>query len=279
MENVARPAFVSERITPAPGSADIGTLSHGEPGLPRAFSWRGHRYEVSRQLSSSRDMGSDRGDVYVRRHYYELETTDQLLMTVYFERNPSDRSKRKAWWLYTVAFPPAVIVTQRLRLRRWTYADRTDFHAMVSDEDTMRHVHDGVPLSPGQADEALASTIEHYAAGFGDWAIVSSAEGDILGESGLTRLPETGEIELGYMLRRPFWGAGYASEAARAVAQYALERLGLERIVSMVRPDNAASVHVLEKLGMRELSPTTHRGHVMRKFELRSTTREREAGT
>ncbi|MBV8082579.1 MAG: GNAT family N-acetyltransferase [Candidatus Eremiobacteraeota bacterium] len=277
MNDVTRPVFVSERITPAPGSADVSALSHGEPGVPRAFTWRGQRYEVLRQRGSSRDMGSDRGDVYVRRHYYGLETTDQLLMTVYFERNPSDRSKRKAWWLYTVAFPEPVILTRRLRLRRWTYADRTDFGAMVSDEKTMRYLHDGVPLSPAQADDALRETIEHYAAGFGDWAIVSRADGAIIGESGLTRLPETGEIELGYMLRHPYWGVGYASEAAHAVAQYAFERLALERIVSMVRPGNNASVHVLEKLGMRELAPTTHRGHAMRKFELRQAARARDA--
>jgi RimJ/RimL family protein N-acetyltransferase len=277
MKDLQRPVFVSERITPAPGSADIAALAAGEPGVPTSFRWRGQRFEVVRQKSSSRGMGTDRGDVYVRRHYFEVETADGLSMTVYFERNPSDRSKKKAWWLYTLAFPQAVIVTQRLSLRRWTYADRDDFRAMVTDVETMRFLHDSVPLTPEQTDKALDATIGHYAAGYGDWAIVSRTDGAIMGESGLTRLHETGEIELGYMLRRPYWGAGYASEAARAVVQYALEALGLTRIVSLVRPDNAASIRVLKKLGMRPLGPTTHRGHPMIKYELRAQERVRNA--
>jgi len=218
-------------------------------------------------LATQRGMGEDRGDVYVRRHYFDVETTDLLRMRLYFERNPKDRSKRKAWWLYTVTFPEPVIVTPRLALRRWTYADRADFRAMLADADMMRHLHEGVPLSPREADAALETTIEHYRAGFGDWAIVSRAHGEILGESGLTTLPETGEVELGYMLRRPFWGQGFATEAARAVMTHAFAALGLSRLVSVARPDNRASIHVLEKLGMRPIGRAVHRGHEMAKFE------------
>ena len=47
-------------------------------------------------------------------------------------------------------------------------------------------------------------------AGYGDWAIVARDGGAIMGESGLTKLRENGEVELGYMLRRPYWGRGYA---------------------------------------------------------------------
>jgi RimJ/RimL family protein N-acetyltransferase len=270
MPSESQPAFVSERITPEPGSSDVGAMSRGEPGVPKAFVWRGERFETGRLVSTRRDMGTDRGDVYVRRHYYEIETADQLRMVVYFERNPSDRSKRKAWWLYTLAFPLPIIVTPRLTLRRWTYADRDDFRAMVADSDTMIHLHDGVPLTSAQADDALRTTIEHYAAGYGDWAIVACDGGAIMGESGLTNLRENGEVELGYMLRRPYWGRGYAFEAAAAVRAYAFDELHFERIVALSRPENAASIKILEKLDMKPLGHAMHRGHDMVKYEARA---------
>ncbi|MBV8171318.1 MAG: GNAT family N-acetyltransferase [Candidatus Eremiobacteraeota bacterium] len=268
MNQAQRPAFIGERITPQTGSADVAAMSHGEPGLPRAFHWRGHRFEVARRLGSRRDLGQDRGDVYVRRHVHEFETTDGLRMSVYFERNPRDRSRSKAWWLYTIAFPTPVITTQRLWLRRWTYADRADFTRMVSDAETMRFLHDGIPLSTRQADEALDATIAHYELGYGDWAIVARDDGAILGESGLTRLRESGEVELGYMLRSAFWGRGFASEAASAIVRYAFDELELGRLVSLIEPANAASVRIVERLGMRPLGATQHRGRRMLKYEL-----------
>jgi RimJ/RimL family protein N-acetyltransferase len=265
------PQFISERISPEPGSFDIGAMSRGEPGLPKAFSWRGQRFEVAQITSTHRGMGEDRGDVYVRRHYYEVETTDALRMSLYFERNPSDRSRGKAWWLFTLAFPNPVIKTPRLHLRRWTNADRDSFRRMVADPDVMRHLHDFAPMSVAQADRALADTLEHYKVGYGDWAIVEPSSGDIMGESGLTPV-EGGEVEIGWMLFQQFWGRGYAFEAANAVKEYALDSLRLSRLVAFVRPDNERSKRLAEKLGLRPIGTITNsRGHEMLKFELHAT--------
>lgn len=238
-------------------------MSHGEPSVPAAFIWREQRFDVARVLATRRGMGQDRGDTYLRRHYYDIETADAVRMTLYFERNPSDRSKRKRWWLYTYTLPEAVIETERLALRPWTYADRDAFRAMVADPDLMRHLHDSVPLTPAQADDALRDTIDRYAEGFGDWAIVRRDDGLILGESGLTRLPEFGAIEIGYMLAPQVWGQGYATEAATAVMQYAFSHLKLDRLIATTRPDNERSIHVLEKLGMHKEGRVMHRGHEM----------------
>ncbi len=243
-------------------------MARGEPGVPKAFSWRGERFEVARIVATKRAMGEDRGDVYLRRHYYEVETTDALRMALYFERNPSDRSKRKAWWLYTVAFPDPVIETSRLLLRRWTYADRGAFRHMTADPDVMRFIHDSVPLSGSEADRALANTVTHYKFGFGDWAIIARESGTIMGESGLTMLEGNDEIEIGWMLLPKYWGFGYASEAARAVKQYAFETLGLKRVVALARPANDRSIALICKLGMQPIGRTMHRGHEMLKFDL-----------
>jgi hypothetical protein len=100
------PKFVSEPIEPKVGSADITAMSRGEPGLPQAFTWRGKEYRISAVRSSRKGLKEDRGDVYVRRHYYEIETTSGEQMTIYFDRNPTGGGKHKQrWWLYTIQEP------------------------------------------------------------------------------------------------------------------------------------------------------------------------------
>ena len=48
-------------------------------------------------------MGRDRGDVYVRKHFYDIVTTCGKRMTIYFERNPTNKTARKhRWWLYSI---------------------------------------------------------------------------------------------------------------------------------------------------------------------------------
>lgn len=215
-------------------------------------------------------MSEDRGDTYVRRHYYDVETTDALRMSLYFERNPSDRIKRKAWWLYTVTFPEPVLETPRLFMRRWTFADRDAFRHMTQDPNVMRYVHDSVPLTDGEADSALASTIERYEKlGFGDWAIVDRDLGGIIGESGLGILEGFDEIEIGWMLLPDYWGRGLALEAAAAVRNYAQQGLGLKRLTALTRPDNGRSILLAERLGMQATGRLIHRGYEMVRFEIR----------
>ena len=250
MRGDQQPFFVSEKISPVAGSADISALARGEASMPSAFVWRGQRFDVARTVDKRKALGKDRGDVYVRRHYYEIETADALRMTIYFDRNPSDHSKRKQWWLYTVSYPRPVIETPRLVLRRWTWADREAFQAMVSHPDIMRYVHDFQPLDGAEGEQALRATIAQYAAGYGDWAVVERGTGNIIGECGLSDPKVVQDPEITWLFHPEFWGKGYAHEAARAVLAYAFGQLGLERLVAHVRSDNARSIRLLEKLGM-----------------------------
>jgi uncharacterized protein DUF6504 len=99
----APPDFVSEPIVPDLGTADASAMSRGEPGLPRSFSWRANRYTVARVISKWKTSSRERGDLYLRRHWYEIETNGRLRMTLYCERQTKNRKKPKArWWLYTI---------------------------------------------------------------------------------------------------------------------------------------------------------------------------------
>lgn len=85
--------------------------------------------------------------------------------------------------------------------------------------------------------------------GFNVWAVVERATGSIIGDAGLYRREE--KVELGYTLAHDCWNRGYGTEAARLCVRAAFGELGLDALVAVVRPENAASAPVLAKLGFR----------------------------
>jgi RimJ/RimL family protein N-acetyltransferase len=100
-------------------------------------------------------------------------------------------------------------------------------------------------------EKLVASQLAHWAEhGYGWWAVEMRADGAFAGWNGLQYLPETGETEIGYLLGKPFWGRGLATEGALAGLGFGFEELGLGEIVAIVHPDNVASQRVIEKLGM-----------------------------
>jgi len=94
------PQFVSEAILPETGSFDTAPISRGEPALPAAFTWRGDRLPVERILRQWRSTKVDRGDTYLKRHWFEFATSGARNAVVYFERHP--RRNEARWWLYTL---------------------------------------------------------------------------------------------------------------------------------------------------------------------------------
>jgi ribosomal-protein-alanine N-acetyltransferase len=63
-------------------------------------------------------------------------------------------------------------------------------------------------------------------------------------------LPETGETEIGYRLLPKYWGRGLATEGARAMVDYSLRNLRVDKVVGVASPENLASRRVLEKAGL-----------------------------
>ena len=83
------------------------------------------------------------------------------------------------------------------------------------------------------------------------FAIAMSPERELCGVVGMHMTHAHQRAELGYWIGVPFWGRGYATEAARAVVAFGFEMLGLNRIYAHHFAGNAASGRVLEKIGMR----------------------------
>lgn len=102
--------FISEPITPRPGTFDTAGMGRGEPGLPTAFTWRDVEYEICERLAvwkeSSRVGGLETGDHYLRRHYFRLRMSDGSEWTVYFTRStPKSGNVRQRWFLYSIVRP------------------------------------------------------------------------------------------------------------------------------------------------------------------------------
>ena len=151
----------------------------------------------------------------------------------------------------TAALPP--LRTERLELRRCAAADLEPLLAVFGDAAVMRYVGaERRPLGRDQVSALLARADADWAEhGFGLLAIMERETGRLVGEAGLQYLEAGPDIEIGYTLARAAWGRGYATEAARAILRWGFAGLRLHRIVAVVDQANAASLVVLEKLGMR----------------------------
>lgn len=147
-----------------------------------------------------------------------------------------------------------VAETERLMLRHFAAADACALEAVFCSPEVMRY-GDGVQ-TPKWIRAWVAEMIDGWYAtwGFGMWAIVEQATGDVIGYCGVSRFPSRcgrDEAELGYRLARVHWGRGYATEAAGAVRDHGLYTLRVPRIIAVIDPANGASVRVAVKIGMR----------------------------
>jgi RimJ/RimL family protein N-acetyltransferase len=149
----------------------------------------------------------------------------------------------------TVATVPR-LETPRLVLRAFAADDFEAYAAIMSDPAVTRFLGDGRPLDRTGAWWQLAMLMGHWALrGFGVWAVEERATGRLLGRIGFMQPEGWPDFELAYTLGRSAWGHGYATEGGRAALEHARATLGRKRIVSVIRPDNVASIAVATRLG------------------------------
>jgi len=147
-----------------------------------------------------------------------------------------------------------VLETPRLQLRHLVPDDLDDVYALYRDPEIRRGFPDGT-LTREQTQQELAwfrnGHPQHPTLGL--WATIDKASGCFIGRCGLLPWTLDGqfEVELAYLLGKPWWGRGLASEAARGIVRHAQAVLGLRRLVSLIMPGNQASVHVATAVGMR----------------------------
>jgi ribosomal-protein-alanine N-acetyltransferase len=142
--------------------------------------------------------------------------------------------------------------TERLILRPFTLDDAEAWLPLISLPEIIRYTGDTPASSVDEARELLRTRpLRDYAVhGYGRMAVIEKASRRLVGFSGLKYLEDLGEVDIGYRFLPDCWGKGYASESARVLMEHGREKLGIGRIVGMAHPDNAASIKVLEKLGL-----------------------------
>ena len=144
------------------------------------------------------------------------------------------------------------IETERLVLRDLEPGDLDALAAMFADEEVMRWIGGGGVLGRDVAEGMIERQRRHYAErGWGQWATVERVTGRMIGVCGLILWPSMGgheELEVAYLLAREAWGKGYATEAATAIRDVGVTIR--PDLVSLIYPDNAASISVARKLGM-----------------------------
>jgi len=147
-----------------------------------------------------------------------------------------------------------LIQTERLRLRELSPAsDATNMLALLNDPGFIAGIGDRNVRSEAQARDYLASWYgaQYATVGFGHYAVELRDGGAFIGTAGLIQRADLVLPDIGYALLSQYQGQGYAEEAARGVMAYARQTLGLQALCAIVSPDNAGSVRLLEKLGLR----------------------------
>ncbi|WP_433788719.1 GNAT family N-acetyltransferase [Actinoplanes sp. CA-252034] len=145
--------------------------------------------------------------------------------------------------------------TERLVLRQWKDDDVDALAPMYADPEVMRYIRDGSVQSREETAAHLDRMRQHWDEhGFGLFAAELAATGELTGWVGLAVphfLPEVmPAVEIGWRLGRSFWGAGLATEGARAALRFGLVDQGLERLVSIRQVANVRSARVMEKIGL-----------------------------
>jgi [ribosomal protein S5]-alanine N-acetyltransferase len=154
-----------------------------------------------------------------------------------------------------------ILETPRLILREFSPDDVDALASVLCDAETMRFYPAALDRTGVQ--DWIARNRRRYAKdGHGLWAMLLKPTGALIGDCGLTAQEVDGEnhIEIGYHVRRDHWGQGLATEAARGCRDLGFSGLPVDRLVSIIRPENLASRRVAEKNGMIPWKEVTRMG-------------------
>jgi len=141
--------------------------------------------------------------------------------------------------------------TPRLRLRQFESSDAQDLHQILKMPDVLNYFPNTNPPPIEKVGNFIQQQLTHWEdRNYGWWAIQFLDNPKIIGWTGLQYLPDTDEVEIGYLLSPTHWGQGLATESAKKGIQFGFEHLAFESIVGIVHRQNVASQRVLEKIGL-----------------------------
>ena len=147
-----------------------------------------------------------------------------------------------------------ILHTERLRLEPCSAAHYDGLRVVNTDLEVMRFL--GGAQTPEETRAWIERAEARWAAlGYSWWSIILTESGRIIGAGCIQHIENdpANDIEIGWRLLPDTWGHGYAGETARAMADFAFRELPITQLLSNADPQNAASIKVMQRLGMRFL--------------------------
>jgi RimJ/RimL family protein N-acetyltransferase len=152
--------------------------------------------------------------------------------------------------------PLVILTTPRLILRAAVEGDIAILQDLIfGDSDVMRFAFSGSPMAGDVAEDFIRRFFTFGSSLTGFAVLTEKPAGEIIGFAGLAPCVALGadDFEIGFVLARRAWGRGIATEIGEAQLVFGFEQLKCGRLLGLVDPRNAPSIHALEKLGMRHL--------------------------
>ncbi len=145
-----------------------------------------------------------------------------------------------------------ILETARLSLRTLTTDDAAFYLALINDPSWLANIGDkGIRTLEGARANILSGAMQmQRRLGYSLYVVERKEDGALLGLCGLIRRDTLPDTDIGYAISPPYWGHGYAYEAAAAVVAYARDELRLLRLYGITSPANTASNALLKKLGL-----------------------------
>ncbi|MGK7947249.1 MAG: GNAT family N-acetyltransferase [Xenococcaceae cyanobacterium] len=143
--------------------------------------------------------------------------------------------------------------TPRVIIRYFCVEDIPEITPIFTNPEVMKYSLSGV-LTNAQTKNFINKMLTRYATeGYGYYAVIYRENKQIIDYCGLLSCSIEGEkqVEIGYRLAPNYWGKGLATEAAKAVRDYAFKKFNLDCLICLIQPENMASIKVAEKIGMK----------------------------
>ncbi|MFN2635432.1 MAG: GNAT family N-acetyltransferase [Gemmatimonadaceae bacterium] len=140
--------------------------------------------------------------------------------------------------------------TERLILRNYRLTDFEDHYKLCADPNVMRYLLGGKPMSRLEAWRHMAFLVGHWELlGYGYFAAEEKATGRFVGRIGYTNPEGWPGFEVGWTIAPEYQGRGLATEGGKFLLEYAFKEMDRGHVISVIHPDNKASISVAEKLG------------------------------
>ena len=152
--------------------------------------------------------------------------------------------------------PLVILTTPRLILRATVEEDISVLQNLIfGDSDVMRFAFSGAPMARDAAEDFIRRFFTFGGSLTGMAVLMEKPAGEVIGFAGLSPCDALGadDFEIGFVLARRAWGRGVATEIGEAQLVFGFGQLKCGRLLGLVDPRNAPSIHALEKLGMRHL--------------------------